>query len=141
MQTYMQLAVDKAHEGRTPFGAVIVREGQVLAAVYNTVSQSVDPTAHAEVNAIRQACQKIKRTKLTGAVLYTTCEPCPMCSGAAVFAGVAEIYYGADIPTISRYMPQIHLRTSDILEKADVEVEVKQTDGLSVFEELLASYH
>ena len=78
-----------------PFGAVIVREGKILAVAGNSVMKDHDPTAHAEVNAIRQACRKLGSHDLSGAVLYTSCECCPMCYAAAYWARISKIYYAA----------------------------------------------
>ncbi len=82
--------------GGGPFGAVIVREGEVLSACGNSVTLSNDPTAHAEVNAIRDACRKLGSFDLSGAVLYTSCEPCPMCLAAAYWAKIDRICFAAD---------------------------------------------
>ncbi len=78
-----------------PFGAVIVRDGEVLAASGNSVLRDNDPSAHAEVNAIRMACRKIGAPNLKGAVLFTSCECCPMCYATAYWARVDRIYYAA----------------------------------------------
>ncbi len=78
-----------------PFGAVIVREGSMLAEGWNTVTSTFDPTAHAEVVAIRAACATLKDFRLTGCVLYASCEPCPMCLAAAWWARVARIVFAA----------------------------------------------
>lgn len=136
----MALAVEKAKEGKTPFGAVIVQQGKLLAAVCNTISKSADPTAHAEVNAIREACKMTGSHKLQGAVLYTTGEPCPMCASAAVFAGISLIVYGAPIPVISRYLPQIHLRAADVVKHSDHELLVVQAEEDDVYNSLLSSF-
>jgi len=77
-----------------PFGAVIVKDGKVIAATGNTVNKDNDPTAHAEVNAIREACKKLKQSDLKGAVIYTSAEPCPMCLSAIYWANIDEVYYG-----------------------------------------------
>jgi tRNA(Arg) A34 adenosine deaminase TadA len=76
-----------------PFGAVIVRDGHVLAEGWNMVTSSNDPTAHAEVTAIRRACEAVGHFELTGATLYTSCEPCPMCLASAYWARVSRIVY------------------------------------------------
>ncbi len=76
-----------------PFGAVIVKDGRVVAASANTVVPSNDPTAHAEVSAIRLACQELDTYNLEGCVIYTSCEPCPMCLGAIYWARIEKIYY------------------------------------------------
>lgn len=77
-----------------PFGAVIVRDGQVLAEGWNEVTSSNDPTAHAEVVAIRRACKAVGSFSLAGATLYTSCEPCPMCLASAYWARISRIVYG-----------------------------------------------
>ncbi|RZL13766.1 MAG: nucleoside deaminase [Pedobacter sp.] len=77
-----------------PFGAVIVKNGKVIGKSANMVNTTNDPTAHAEVAAIRLACKKIKSYDLTGAVVYTSCEPCPMCLAALYWSKVDKIYYG-----------------------------------------------
>ncbi|MBS7567016.1 nucleoside deaminase [Mucilaginibacter sp. Bleaf8] len=76
-----------------PFGAVIVKDGEVIAASGNKVVPSNDPTAHAEVSTIRLACQKLGTFSLEGCVIYTSCEPCPMCLGAIYWARLDKIYY------------------------------------------------
>ena len=76
-----------------PFGAVIVRHGQVLAEGWNRVTSTNDPTAHAEVTAIRRACEAVGDFSLPGATLYTSCEPCPMCLASAYWARVSRIVY------------------------------------------------
>ena len=95
---FMQMAIDLsienvANEGG-PFGAVIVRNGEIIAKGTNRVTANNDPTAHAEVSAIREACAKIGNFKLEGCVCYTSCEPCPMCLSALYWAGVSRIVYG-----------------------------------------------
>jgi tRNA(Arg) A34 adenosine deaminase TadA len=98
---YMQLAIARAREGiaagQTPFGAAVVRDGQVIAVTHNTVWRDTDPTAHAEVNAIRQAAAALGTIDLGGCVMYTTCEPCPMCLAAIHWAKLLRVVYGAVI--------------------------------------------
>lgn len=95
---FMQMAIDLSAEnvrrGGGPFGAVIVRGGEVLATGVNTVTPDCDPTAHAEVNAIRAACKAEGDFKLHGCTVYSSCEPCPMCLSALYWAGVERIFYG-----------------------------------------------
>ncbi|OQW54757.1 nucleoside deaminase [Candidatus Raskinella chloraquaticus] len=79
-----------------PFGALVVREGKVLAEGWNEVTSSNDPTAHAEVRAIRKACEAVSSFQLQGATLYSSCEPCPMCLAAAYWARVGRIVFAAD---------------------------------------------
>lgn len=78
-----------------PFGAVVVRDGQVLAEGWNQVTADNDPTAHAEVVAIRRACAKIGSFQLTAATVYSSCEPCPMCLGALYWARPAAVFFAA----------------------------------------------
>jgi tRNA(Arg) A34 adenosine deaminase TadA len=95
---YIDMAAELAEEnvkaGGGPFGAVIVKDGEIIATGVNMVTKNNDPTAHAEVNAIRNACQKLGTFKLEGCVVYSSCEPCPMCLSALYWAGVSRIYYG-----------------------------------------------
>ena len=76
-----------------PFGAVIVKDGEVIAEGFNNVTSSNDPTAHAEITAIRNACKKLNTFDLSGCELYTSCEPCPMCLAAIYWARIEKIYY------------------------------------------------
>ena len=96
MREAIMLAEDSVRRGGGPFGAVVVRGGEVIARGSNSVTLLNDPTAHAEVNAIRSACAAEGAFKLDGCDLYTSCEPCPMCLSAAYWAGIRTIYYGAD---------------------------------------------
>ncbi len=95
----MRMAINLAtqnvhHEHGGPFGAVIVRDGEVIAATANSVTRTNDPTAHAEVNAIRAACAKLGTFQLDGCDVYTSCEPCPMCLAALYWARCRSIFYG-----------------------------------------------
>lgn len=98
-QAYMKRAIEQMRRSGLieksggPFGAVIVRDGRVLAVAGNSTIRDRDPTAHAEINAIRQACRQLDTHDLTGCVLYSTCECCPMCYSAAYWARIAKIYY------------------------------------------------
>jgi tRNA(Arg) A34 adenosine deaminase TadA len=92
----IQLATENVVRGSGgPFGAVIVRDGAILGEGVNTVTTACDPTAHAEVNAIRAAAQALGSFTLAGCTLYSSCQPCPMCLAAAYWARVEAIYYGA----------------------------------------------
>lgn len=94
MQQAIDLSIENVKNGGGPFGAVIVENGKIIATGVNRVTASNDPTAHAEVNAIRTACQQKASFKLTGCSIYTSCEPCPMCLAAIYWAGISRIYYG-----------------------------------------------
>jgi guanine deaminase len=94
MERAIQLSLENVRAGLGgPFAALVVRNGAVLAAGTNQVTTSLDPTAHAEIVAIRGACQAIHDFNLRGCELYTTCEPCPMCMGAIYWARLARVYY------------------------------------------------
>jgi tRNA(Arg) A34 adenosine deaminase TadA len=98
---YMAHAIAKAREGiergQTPFGACIVRDGAILALEHNAVWAELDITAHAEIRAIRRACRKLGTIDLSGTVIYSTCEPCPMCFSAIHWAKIDKIVFGARI--------------------------------------------
>jgi guanine deaminase len=100
-EKYMRMAIEKAKEGlklgQTPFAATIVRGDQVIACDHNVVWLTTDVTAHAEVTAIRRACGKLSTVDLSGCVIYSTTEPCPMCFTACHWARLDRIVYGADI--------------------------------------------
>ena len=94
MREAIRLADESVQNGGGPFGAVIVRNGEIVAGSANSVTRDNDPTAHAEVNTIRQACHKLGTFDLSDCVIYTSCEPCPMCLGAIYWAHISRIYYG-----------------------------------------------
>ena len=98
---HMLLAISKAEENIVtgeggPFGAVVVRDGKIIAAAGNRVTSTNDPTAHAEVVAIREACKSLDTFDLSGCEIYASCEPCPMCLGAIMWARIDKLYYAAD---------------------------------------------
>ena len=93
MQQAIDLSIENVANGGGPFGAVIVKEGEVIATGVNRVTANNDPTAHAEVSAIRAACQKEGSFKLKGCTIYTSCEPCPMCLSAIYWAGLSRICF------------------------------------------------
>lgn len=99
-EKFMKEAIELAGENAAsvtggPFGALIVKDGKIISARTNSVTPDKDPTAHAEVNAIREACRKLDTFDLSGCTLYTSCEPCPMCLSAAYWAKVDKIYFSA----------------------------------------------
>ena len=99
MNKFMQIENDCAKHGANcgeggPFGAAIVdKEGNIIAQGNNMVLKNNDPTAHAEVTVIRKACEKLRTYDLSGCTLYTSCEPCPMCLSAIIWANIKEVYY------------------------------------------------
>lgn len=133
---FLKMACDIASQnidlGGGPFGAVIVKDGQVISTGANSVTLDNDPTAHAEINAIRRACAINRNFKLDGCVVYSSCEPCPMCLSALYWAGVSRIYYGntatdadrisfgdnfiykeIEKPHLERAIPCIHVEGTD----------------------------
>jgi len=95
MARAIQLSLDNVLSGQGgPFGAVVVKDGRIVAEGVNRVTASNDPTAHAEVVAIRSACARLGTFVLKGCEIYTSCEPCPMCLGAIYWAHIARIYFG-----------------------------------------------
>ena len=94
MRKAIALSVQNILKGGGPFGAVIVKDGSIIASGVNRVTANNDPTAHAEVNAIRKATKKLGTYDLSGCEIYTSCEPCPMCLGAVYWAHLDKIYYG-----------------------------------------------
>lgn len=97
----MQQAIEEAYEGINnkhggPFGCVIVKDGKVIGKGHNRVLKNLDPTAHGEVEAIRDACKNLKTFNLDGCELYTTAEPCPMCLGAILWSNIKTVYYGCN---------------------------------------------
>lgn len=131
MEMAAKIAEENVDKGGGPFGAVIVRNGEVVATGANSVTLTNDPTAHAEVNAIREACKKECTFSLKGCTVYSSCEPCPMCLSALYWAGVSRIYYGntqddadainfsdrfiyreLDKPKTDRVIPCVHMKNA-----------------------------
>jgi guanine deaminase len=95
MRAAIGLSLEKMRSGEGgPFGAVVVRDGRIVGRGWNQVTSANDPTAHAEVTAIRDACRRLKTYQLTDCELYTSCEPCPMCLSAIYWARIPLVYYG-----------------------------------------------
>lgn len=102
MNEFMKVAIDEARKGILagdggPFGSVIVKDGVIIGKGHNHVVSRNDPTCHGEIDAIRDACKNINSFDLSGADIYTTGEPCPMCLGAILWANINKIYYGCSI--------------------------------------------
>jgi tRNA(Arg) A34 adenosine deaminase TadA len=103
MRRAIELSQEKMDRGQGgPFGAVIVAEGRIIAEGWNCVTSANDPTAHAEIVAIRAACAALQRFELTGCEIYASCEPCPMCLAAIYWARLERIYYGNDRAAAAR---------------------------------------
>lgn len=134
MDMAAQLSYDNIANGGGPFGAVVVKDGEIVATGVNRVTASNDPTAHAEVTAIRNACAKLDTFQLTDCIIYSSCEPCPMCLSALYWAGVKKIYFGntkedaeaidfsdkfiydeLELPRASRRLPAIKVDSSNTI--------------------------
>ncbi len=116
----MRLAIGAARKGvalgQSPFGCAISLNGNVVAAAHNVVLLTTDVTAHAEINALRDACRAVGDVHLTGAIVATTCEPCPMCMAALHWARVDTVYYGATIADAAAGgFNELHLPAADVL--------------------------
>lgn len=128
-EDFMKVAIAEAKLGDAPYGAVIVKDNKIVAQAHNTVKTDSDPTAHAEVNVIRSLTKKLKNPSLEGYTLYTSCEPCPMCTAVCIWAGISEIIIGASIKElIEAGVSQIDIASEEIIEKGFKKIKI--TKGL-----------
>lgn len=143
-QEFMQRAIELSRinmQGGAggPFGAVIVKDGKVIGEGWNKVTSSNDPTAHAEVTAIRDACSKVKNFSLDGAEIYTSCEPCPMCLSAIYWSRISKIYYGntrKDAAAIKFDDDFLYQEIpKDIKDRKVPMIQCQHTEALKVFKE------
>lgn len=139
MRKAIALAVENVRNGGGPFGAVIVKDGKVIATGVNRVTANNDPTAHAEVSAIRKACKKLKTFDLSDSVIYTSCEPCPMCLGAIYWSHISHVYCGCNQKDADRIGFSDHFIYEE-LDKPMNERELQQTfimhdEALQAFKE------
>ncbi len=144
MNKYMKEAVKEAQSGIRsghggPFGCVIVKNGTIIGKGHNMVVENNDPTCHGEIMAIRAACAALQSFSLKGSELYTTAEPCPMCLGAILWAGIEKVYYGCNIDDTEK----IGFKDSDFYKvlKGEGGIELTETDRedcLEVFAEYAA---
>jgi tRNA(adenine34) deaminase len=124
-EAWMRIALQEAKQGDYPYGAVLVKDDQLIAKAYNTTLQDSDPSAHAEINVIRQHTQKLKSPSLAGYSLYTTGEPCPMCAAACVWAGVSEIIFAVSIQDILHAKQvQINIACDEVIAKGVVPIKI-----------------
>jgi len=142
-EQYMQLAIKKAQQGikkgQTPFGACLVKKHTVIACVHNTVWQNTDITAHAEIRAIREACLTLKTIDLSGLILFSTCEPCPMCFSACHWARITKIVYGTEIKDAGKYgFNELRISNNRLKSMANLRLEiiggVMRQENLELFE-------
>ena len=142
----MQRAIESARQGmnagQSPFGCAIALDGAVLAEAHNTVAAAIDITAHAEVNALRAACPVAANIHLQGAIVATTCEPCPMCMAALHWARVETVYFGASIDDAARAgFNELSLSAFELLKQGGSSVKlvgyVLQDECVQLFNEWL----
>jgi guanine deaminase len=139
----MRLAIEKAKEGmaqgQSPFGACIARDGEVVSCAHNAVWRTTDITAHAEIQAIREACRKLGTIDLSGCVIYSTCEPCPMCFSACHWARISKIVYGARIQdAFASGFHELHIPNTRMRELSGSPVEIA---GDFLRDEAVALFH
>ena len=120
---FMKMAIEKAWEGHAkghePFGSCVVKAGEVLSLSHNTIRSSDDPTAHAEMNAIREACRALDTVDLSGCAIYSTTEPCTMCFSAIHWARLSTIVYGAQIRDAKEFgFSELHIPNEKMRELA-----------------------
>ena len=128
-EKFMRLAINKAKQGikqgQTPFGACISKDGEVISCVHNIVWESLDITAHAEISAIREACKKLNTVDLSGCVIYSTCEPCPMCFSACHWAKISKIIYGAQIEDAKKLgFSELTISNKEMKQSSDSPIEI-----------------
>jgi tRNA(adenine34) deaminase len=115
---FMRLALDEARHGDYPFGAVIVKDGMIIARGRNLGRTRDDPTAHGEMTAIRRCLSAHGSAALKGSTLYTSGEPCVMCMGAIIWCGIGRLVYAASVAQIGAKMDQINISSADVAAKA-----------------------
>jgi len=137
-EKFMMLAINEAKESLFPFGCVLVKENQIITTGRSGKTNTFDPTAHAEINAIRSACNKLCSKDLSGVTLYSTCEPCPMCFSASWWANINRIVFGISLKESSKLFGQEILVGVDYLNgKGDNKIEIK---GGVLKEEIIKLY-
>ncbi|HXU27314.1 MAG TPA: nucleoside deaminase [Bacteroidia bacterium] len=140
MQEAIELSVNNVKSGKGgPFGAVVVKDGKIIARAANSVTSTNDPTAHAEVNAIREACKILNTHQLTGCEIYTSCEPCPMCLGAIYWARPDKVYYAntkLDAAAINFDDDFIYQEIAKPLDKREMKfIQLSREEALIAFDE------
>jgi guanine deaminase len=140
---FMRLAIQTARQGlqkgEMPFGACIVRRGQVISVAHNSAKANMDTTAHAEVQAIRQASRQVRTLELTGCMIYSTCEPCPMCFTACLWAKLGRIVYACRIEDAEKFgIRQIPISSTRMKQLGQSAVELvgdfRREESLKLFE-------
>ena len=146
-EKFMAMAIEESRkglrQGEAPFGSVIVRDGEVIGSAYNTVNSSNDPTAHAETKAVRETSIRLKTPNLSGSTLYTSCEPCPMCCGSILNAGIGTLVIAGRGQTLMKLRGQAGERTyrpDRLAEMMDMDLQVIWGILQDEAEQVLAQY-
>lgn len=125
MQKAINLAKKKHKEGGHAVAAIIVRDDEIIAEAFTTINRDQDPTCHAELNAIKIASKKLQSKKLENCYIYSTFEPCPMCTSACIWAKIKGIIYGANMKDETEKCPQrIKIRCSEVIDKGIPKLEL-----------------
>jgi tRNA(Arg) A34 adenosine deaminase TadA len=132
-EKFMRRAIDLSKQalstpGTRPFAAVVVREGKIVGEGLNQSARNHDPTAHGEVEAIRDACRNLKTTDLSGADLYSSAEPCAVCVGVMLISGIGRMYYGASLEQSGRAAPRPKLLPDPDALRRQISLPVGQRD-------------
>ena len=124
---FMKFAINEAKKSPFPFGCVLVKNNKIIAKGQSGNTKTYDPTAHAEINAIRSACIKLKSKDLSGVTLYSTCEPCPMCFSAAWWANITRIVFGIKLSESSElFGDEILVSNSYLNKKGGSRIKIKE---------------
>lgn len=144
-QKFLTKAVEEAYKGVEcghggPFGAVVVHDDEVVASCHNMVLKNTDPTAHAEVTAIREACKKLNKFELSECEIYASCEPCPMCFGAIHLSRIKRLVYGANAEAaiaigFDDFIADA-LRGTGVYQKASLEIKKADENGAIIAEQV-----
>ena len=138
MREAISLSVKNVDDNGGPFGAIIVKDGEVIARGVNRVTSNIDPTAHAEVNAIREASKKLGTYDLSGCEIYSSCEPCPMCLGAIYWARIDKLFFA----NTKQDAKDIEFDDSFIYEELDLPIEKRKIPTTQILrEEALVAFN
>ena len=137
-ENYMRLAIEESRKGDWPYGAVLVKDDEIIATAFNTCRQDQDPSAHAEINVIRKAAKILPGGSFEGCTLYSSSESCPMCTGAEIWAGISRVVYGASIQQLIEIgQSQINTPSQIIIDSGFVTF---PSEGGLLAEEALAAF-
>jgi len=135
---YLALSLSKeavAHSHGQPFGAVVIKDGEIVGEGYNQVLSKLDPTAHGEVEAIRDACKKLNTVDLSGCELYTSCEPCSICVATIYVVGIDAIYYASDLTSCVEHFEPLK---NSIYKNCDTD-DLRKQVGMPIEERVITS--